>query len=136
MNTVNLSSPKGDKAFALVRGMVVSLSMTFIVFFLLAALLLFASLPEWAYVTSVVITGMVSIFTGSFSTLRKIGTKGWLWGGAIGFTYYIIVWLCALGAFSSFNFSAKTLLMLVCGTVCGMIGGIVAINTGRKKKRR
>ncbi len=137
MNNTNLSTENGSrKPLALIKGVAFSIIISFAAFLILAALMLASPTPEWAYAASAIAVGLVSAFVGGFVAARKIGEKGWLWGGVSGICYYIIVYLCALAAFAEFNFGTKTLLMLVCGAFCGALGGIFAMGSRSKKRRR
>jgi putative membrane protein (TIGR04086 family) len=79
---------------------------------------------------------LASVFAGSYVGAKIVGQKGWLWGGMCGLIYYVILYTSALSAIKEFNFSPKTLIMVLIGTLVGMIGGIFGINSGSKKKRR
>lgn len=137
MNNTNVTiESEGKKAFALIRGTLFSVIISFAIFLIAAAVMLALPSPEWAYGIIATVSGLVSAFVGGFMTARRIGEKGWLWGGVCGLCYYIIVYLCALASFAEFNFGLRTLLMLVLGALCGALGGIFAMGSRGKKRRR
>ena len=134
-NTIS-SENEIKKLPALIKGVSISLILCFGLFLILALIMLNAALPEWIYPVSATTVGLVCSFAGGFVCAGSVGQKGWLWGGVCGILYYIIIYLCALSAFASFTFSVKTLLMLVFGFLCGSIGGLFAMGSRSKKRRR
>lgn len=124
------------KRLSVVRGVVVALVVSFAAFAILAAVMLWGGMGEGLAGPLAIAVSVVSIVIGAFITARGVGEKGWLWGAVCGLMYYFVVYICALSAMMEFNFSFKTLLMLLVGAVCGMIGGIFGVNAGAKKRRR
>lgn len=136
LSTANPENATKKNALSVVRGVVLALVVSFVLFAILAGVMLAGGLSEGMAGPLTIAVSVVSILLGAFITARSVGEKGWLWGAVVGLVYYLIVYICALSALMEFNFSMKTLLMLLVGAVCGMIGGIFGVNTGAKKRRR
>ena len=136
LSAANPENATKKNALSVVRGVVIALVVSFVLFAVLAGVMLAGSLSEGMAGPLTIAVSVVSILLGAFLAARGVGEKGWLWGAVVGLVYYVIVYICALSALMEFNFSMKTLLMLLVGTVCGMIGGIFGVNAGAKKRRR
>lgn len=136
LSTANTENTSKKNALSVVFGVVTALIISFAAFAILAAVMLWGGIGEGLAGPLTIAASVISILAGAFLTARRIGEKGWLWGAVCGLVYYIIVYICALSAMMEFNFSLKTLLMLLLGAVCGMAGGILGVNAGTKKRRR
>lgn len=137
----NLSAANSENAvkknvLAAVRGVIISLVLSFVLFAVLAAVMLWSGMGEEFAGTLTIAVSVISILTGSFIAARRIGERGWLYGAVCGLVYYLIVYICALSAMMEFNFSTKTLIMFAVGVLCGMIGGMIGVNSGGGKRRR
>ena len=118
------------------KGVLISLAISFLAFVVFAFILMFLAVDENIVSVIAVCISMISVFAGSYIGAKIVRQKGWLWGGICGLVYYVILYISALSAIREFNFSPKTLIMMLIGTLVGMIGGIFGINSGGKKKRR
>ena len=139
MNNISSVGNEGHKKRGIVgvfKGLAASLLISFVAFALMAFLMLVMTMPEGLVGPIAVIISLCSVFVGAYLSAKVAGEKGWLWGGICGLMYYIVIYISALSAIREFNFSFKTLIMLVIGVIVGMVGGIFGINTGGKKKRR
>ena len=118
------------------KGVLISLAVSFLAFVVFAFVLMFLAVDEKIVSAIAVCISMISVFAGSYIGAKIVRQKGWLWAGICGLVYYVILYASALSAIKEFNFSPKTLIMMLIGTLAGMIGGIFGINSGGKKKRR
>ncbi|MBE7026125.1 MAG: TIGR04086 family membrane protein [Ruminococcaceae bacterium] len=136
-NTMAVNT-ENDKSWGrgIFKGVLISLAISFLAFVVFAFILMFLAVDENIVSAIAVCISMISVFAGSYVSARIVGQKGWLWGGICGLAYYVILYISALAAIKEFNFSLKTLVMMLIGTLVGMIGGIFGINSGAKKRRR
>ena len=136
-NTMAVNT-ENDKSWGrgIFKGTLVSLAISFISFVIFAFILMFLAIDEKIVSVISVCISLASVFIGSYVGAKIVGQKGWLWGGICGLVYYVILYISAIAAIKEFNFSPKTFIMMLIGTLAGMIGGIFGINSGGKKKRR
>ena len=80
-----------------------------------------------------VITGISVIFCG-FMTARGAVRGGLINGTAAGLLYTILLYAIGSIVNGSLAFNVATVTALIVGVVCGAVGGVLGINT-RKRKR-
>lgn len=95
---------------------------------LLLALLLYRfHLSEAVVTVSIIIIYIISTFLAGFITGRKIGNKKFLWGLAVGISYFLVMLLISLFVNHQIEDTGSGLLttILLCGGA-GMLGGMLS----------
>lgn len=124
------------KMGAVFKGAVIAIIISVLLFLILALVMLYTPLPQEIVGPTAAAISLLCVFLGAYLCAKALGEKGWLWGSVCGLIYYIILYISALSAVKEFNFSIKTLIMIIIGMLTGMLGGIWAVNSGAKKRRR
>lgn len=120
----------------IIKGCLFSIVFSLILLVIYAICLTYTELSETT-ITPVVITIVgISILLGSTISSRKIKKNGLINGGITGFCYVIILYLASSLSLVGFHFSMGTLILLLVGTITGMLGGIIGVNTGKGWKIR
>lgn len=103
--------------------------------FLVAVLAAFQAFSDRAIAIGANLVTAVGVLLCGFMSGRHFSSKGLVFGALSGVIYSGI--LCIIGALASktptFGTSAVTALTI--GLICGAVGGIVGINTKRKRRR-
>ena len=110
--------------------------------FLATAILLFVSAVAVTYlsVSEAVIDAVVLVITalcvcwGGFCASRHLGRQGLLSGAVSGLMYVALLYLVGSLIFGELTFAPATALSMLIGVGCGAVGGIIGVNT--KKRRR
>jgi len=112
----------------IIKGVGISLITTIILLFVFSAILTYTNLSE-SFVSPVIIvlTG-VSIFIGSSISNIKIKRNGLLNGALIGGIYIIMIYILSSSISMNFSINFETLILILTGMFCGIIGGILGVN--------
>ncbi len=121
------------------KGAVVALAVTTIVFFVFALLLSYTPLGEDSIRYIVYITEAVGAFLAGITPARKLRRKGILTGSLCGIMYIAIIWVISSLIADGFYFNLHVAIMLITSLLAGALGGIVGVNAkssdnNRKKK--
>ena len=110
---------------------ILSYIISFVLLLLLAFVLVYTDAPETISNPAVNIITLSGAFISAFLTGRSLSSKGWLFGFAAG-TINIVI-LFALGTLFTRTpfFLASKLAFILYGGICGAIGGIIGVNTGK-----
>ncbi len=106
----------------------------------LAVLLLLAivaagmDIPPVAVVPLATIGAAVGAFLGGLTSAKIAGRNGWLVGVITAGILFVMSMLAGGGLFSQMNMGFVGIKLLVM-IACGMTGGILAVNSGKKRKR-
>ena len=119
-----MSGANNSPLSALLKGVLTSFILTFIVFTVYAILLTYTSLQENN-------VNVVMLVSTAFITGRKASSKGILWGTLSGFIYIAIMLLISISTVGSFSFSPKMLISIGLALCCGALGGVIGINTNK-----
>ena len=107
---------------------------TAILLFLAAVAVTYASAPEGVISAVVLVVTALCIVWGGFRASRYSGRQGLISGGVSGLVYVVLLYLVGSLIFGEFIFASGTLLTMLLGIGCGAVGGIIGVNT--KKRRR
>ncbi len=108
-----MSGANNSPLSALLKGVLTSFILTFIVFTVYAILLTYTSLQE------------------NNVNVVMLASKGILWGTLSGFIYISIMLLISISTVGSFSFSPKMLISIGLALCCGALGGVIGINTNK-----
>lgn len=95
----------------------------------------FLSLPDIAVAMVVGAVSDICVGICGFKAARHFSKQGLLSGALTGIFYVLAVYLIGGIAFGNFGISSSALLSAVIRIICGAIGGIIGVNSRRKKHR-
>jgi len=121
-------SERSNHLPGLIKGMVVSILLTFILLLGLCCLCYFLTVSEQLLSLLVFLVTGISIFFGAFLTSLRADSSGLLHGLIHGFFYLLIVFVWGLVVNKGFFWNTHLLSMSLCILASGMLGGILGIN--------
>ena len=71
---------------------------------------------------------VLSLSFNSFKTLKKIKSKGIIYGAVIGLIYLFTIFIISLFLNSGVNFSMYSYIVMIACVLSSMIGGILGVN--------
>lgn len=111
------------------KGVLVSFLFTLVALFVFSILLVYTNLSE-ATIKPVIITLTgVSILLGSSVGTRKLKKNGMLNGCLIGGCYIFGIYIISSILSSNYSFNLSSVIMILVGMICGVLGGIIGINS-------
>lgn len=122
---VNQMGTVGSICFATTFAFIWMIGLTFILSVILAMTDLKEDLPAYTFGIHA-----MSILAGGMMGGKKIGRKGWYYGGLCGLVYSISIIFIAFLAYDA-GFSLYALMLIVLATVAGMLGGMIGVNLKR-----
>lgn len=101
--------------------------MTGILLLILTLLLYKAGLSEENINAGIILTYVISTFSGGFVIGKLIGVKKFLWGLLLGVLYFVLLMLISLGIYHSLQSDVENLVttFLLCAGG-GMLGGMIS----------
>jgi len=131
--SMEISNSSSENKFLknVLKGTVISLITTLVLFLIFALLLTYTNISEnTIFPVIVVITG-VSILLGSFLGNIKIKKNGLLNGGLIGLIYMLLLYFISSCFVGDFSLNVNSFILIIAGILGGMLGGIIGVNIGR-----
>ncbi len=119
----------------LLKNTAVCIALSVGLIFLASCAAVFFSLPDIAVAMVVGAISDICVGICGFKAARHFLKQGLLSGALTGIFYVLAVYLIGGIAFGNFGFSSSALLSAVIRVICGAIGGIVGVNSRRKKYR-
>lgn len=115
------------KAVDILKALLCAYVMTGILLLILTVLLYKAGLSEENINAGIILTYVISTFSGGFVIGKLAGVKKFLWGLLLGIMYFVLLLLISLGIYHSLQSDmmnlVTTFLLCVGG---GMLGGMVS----------
>lgn len=124
-----MSGANNSPFLALLKGIITSCTLTFIIFTVYAILLTYTSLQENSVNTIMLASTAISCILCGFITGKKAPSKGILWGSLGGLAYILIILTVSLSTADSFTLSPKIVISIALALCCGALGGVIGINT-------
>jgi putative membrane protein (TIGR04086 family) len=98
---------------------------------LLAAIIMrYSSLPASALPPVAYTINAVALFAGGFATAKRMGKKGWLYGGLQGILYVLILLLISFLAFDALT-AVHPLLFALFAFGASALGGMAGVNAAK-----
>ena len=115
------------KAVDILKALLCAYVMTGILLLILTVLLYKAGLSEENINAGIILTYVISTFSGGFVIGKLAGVKKFLWGLLLGIMYFVLLLLISLGIYHSLQSDMMNLLtnFLLCAGG-GMLGGMVS----------
>ena len=117
-----------DKGIYLLKGLLLSYIVTCILILFFSVLLTYSNISEGKMPLLNTITMLISITIGSIYTAGKVKEKGWISGGLVGISYYIILIALNMIFLKPLVFDIFSASKIILSSVMGVIGGIIGIN--------
>lgn len=127
-NINKLEFGKKEKISRIIKSILFSILLTLILLFVYATLLSYTNIPENTMGVAITSISSISILIFSIICMLKIKNNGIINGGIIGFTYMIIIYILSSLVQTGFNLNLYSIVMIISGTLCGMLGGIIGVN--------
>ena len=112
----------------LIKGVGIALGVTFISLIIFSILLTYTDINEASIDPVIMVVTGVSILLGSFIGNIKIKKNGMLNGGLVGLIYLLILYFISSLLNWNFGLNIESIIMLVVGFVCGILGGVLGVN--------
>ena len=116
------------------KNVCVSFLMTAILLFFSAIAVTYLSASETVIDALVFVITAVCVLWGGFRASRHLGRQGLLSGAVSGLLYMAMLYLIGSLIFGEISFSPQIGLSILIGAGCGAIGGIVGVNTRRRRR--
>lgn len=127
-NTKKLESGSKERINRIIKSVVFSVLLTLILLFVYSILLTYTHIPESTMKVAVIVISSISILVFSILCMLKIKNNGIINGGIIGFSYMLIIYLLSSIVQTGFALNTYSIIMIISGTFCGMLGGIIGVN--------
>jgi len=118
-----------------VKGIIWAFVLTFILLAVGALIITYTSLSEDMIPVISLSCVVVSVAIGGMTAAKTADSKGYLKGSLCGVTYILVLYIVASLVSEKFVFTSHTALLFIIGVTVGALGGIIGINSGRKRKR-
>ena len=124
---VQTRSNMEKKAVDILKALLCAYVMTGILLLILTVLLYKAGLSEENINAGIILTYVISTFSGGFVIGKLAGVKKFLWGLLLGIMYFVLLLLISLGIYHSLQSDMMNLVttFLLCAGG-GMLGGMVS----------
>lgn len=112
----------------IMNGTFFSIVTTLIMLVIFSVILTYSNVGEETIDTVTIVVTGISIFIGSSIATSSVSKNGILNGGIIGLIYIISIYLISSSINGNFELQFESFLMMIIGTVFGVIGGIIGVN--------
>ncbi len=119
----------------MLKTVLLSYGLSIVLLFLASLIATFQAFSDQAISISANLVTSIGVFFCGFMSGRHFSSKGLVFGAICGIIYSGI--LCLVGNLFSqpISFGTSAITALIIGLICGAVGGIVGINTRRKRRR-
>lgn len=112
----------------ILKGSLISIIISLIALFIFSIILTYADVSESIIPIVIIVISNLSILLGSIFCNKKIDKNGILNGMAVGLIYLLVIYVASSIAIKSFSFNLKTIIMILCSMISGILGGIIGVN--------
>lgn len=113
---------------ALLRGLIVSVSVTVVALIILSLIITYTPLSEAFADIAVAVLTYIAVTAGSFSAARGTSGRGWLTGILSASVYILLMWLISTLIQGDMHTDSSNIVHIIISIICGAFGGIVGIN--------
>lgn len=114
--------------FRVIKGSAFSIIISLILLTIYASLLTATNISETTMVPVVITIAGISILIGSSISSFKIKKQGMMNGALVGMIYMILIYILSSILLTGFAINMKSIIMIIVGTIAGMIGGVIGVN--------
>ncbi len=119
---------KKEKIIYLLKSLLIAYIITVVLILVFSLLLTYSSLQESKISLLNTIAMVVSIGSASIYASIKVKEKGWLIGGIVGLSYYIVLIIFNLIFLKTISLDILSISKLILAFITGTIGGMIGIN--------
>ena len=119
---------KNNNFINILKGVFISLMLTLILLLIFAIVLTYSTVREDTMGPVIIIVTALSLILGSSIANMKINKNGIFNGLLIGTIYLMIIYIASSIINNQFMITGTSLIMIICGAIAGMIGGIIGVN--------
>lgn len=119
----------------MLKTVLVSYGLSIILLFLASLIATFQAFSDQAISITANIVTSIGVFFCGFMSGRHFSSKGLVFGAICGIIYSALLCLAGNLFSQSMSFGSSAITALIIGLICGAVGGIVGINTRRKRRR-
>lgn len=112
----------------IVRGVFISIIFTMFFLFIFSIILTYTNISESFITPVIIVTTAISIFIGSSIGCLRTSKNGLLNGAMIGGIYLISLYIISGFMSQNFSLNMQSIIIIVAGMICGMVGGIIGVN--------
>ncbi len=110
------------------KGLLLAFMVTLVLILISSLLLTYTSMAEGRMTLLNTIVMVLSISVGSVYVAGKVKEKGWINGGILGISYYLIVLMLSFIFLKPFTLNVFSITKLFLTSLTGIVGGIIGIN--------
>lgn len=110
------------------KGVGISIIVTLIALLIFSVILTYTNVSESTIAPVVIVVTAISILCGSSISTKNIKKNGMINGGLIGLVYLLILYIISSILNWKFSLNMQSLIMILVGTVFGILGGIIGVN--------
>ncbi len=112
----------------IIKGVIISIIATLILLFIFSILLTYTNISEKLINPFIIVITAISILIGSSIGNTKMKKNGLLNGAIIGGIYLTLIYIISSIINHNFILTVQSVIIIISGIICGMLGGIIGIN--------
>ena len=127
-------SNKNSNFINVARGSIIAITITLVCLVIFSGILANTEVAESTINPVIILVTAVSIFVGSIMSVSRISKRGIINGGIVGMIYFLAIYILSGKVNSNFSKKNSGIILIICGILAGMLGGIVGVNIKKWKK--
>lgn len=121
-------SNKNSNFINVARGSIIAITITSVCLVIFSVILANTEVAESTINPVIILVTAVSIFVGSIMSVSRISKRGIINGGIVGMIYFLAIYILSGIVNSNFSINISGIILIICGILAGMLGGIVGVN--------
>lgn len=126
-------SNKNSNFINVARGSIIAITITLVCLVIFSVILANTEVAESTINPVIILVTAVSIFVGSIMSVSRISKRGIINGGIVGMIYFLAIYILSGIVNSNFSINISGIILIICGILAGMLGGIVGVNIKKWK---
>lgn len=124
-----LNKEKTNKNMSrILKGSILSIIISAILLLIYAILLTYTTISENTMTAVLITISGISILIGSSISSFKIKKQGMLNGALVGLIYMLVLYLISSMLLTGFTINMSSIIMMMVGTLAGIVGGVIGVN--------
>lgn len=112
----------------IIKGSILSIIISVLLLLIYAIILTYTTISENTMTAVLITISGISILIGSSISSFKIKKQGMLNGALVGLIYMLALYLTSSMLLTGFSINTSSIIMMLIGTLTGIIGGIIGVN--------